>query len=155
MASIAQDWGQMIASACHLSSVPPEFLAALIANETGGDPAKTRFEPGVFARLQYAHPDWTYARTRDNATSWGLTQIMGENYPGPPAMLADPATNLTCSCRLLSQFAEHFGLDLTKDFESLFRCWNGGHPTAETYDPAYVPNGLARMELYPTGGALA
>src|SRR5271169_2016242 len=32
--------------------VPAEFLAALTANESGGDPQATRFEPGVYQHLK-------------------------------------------------------------------------------------------------------
>jgi len=30
----------------------------------------------------------------------------------------------------------------------LFRCWNTGRPDGKTADPAYVENGLRRMEIY-------
>jgi hypothetical protein len=54
--------------------------------------------------------------------------------------------HLAMALRMLAQFAAEFQLDVTKDFEGMLRCWNGGHPTAETFDPQYVPNGLARMQ---------
>jgi hypothetical protein len=108
MAEIRTKWGALIAQVCHTSSVPPAFLAALIAGESGGDPNAKRFEPGVLASLwevllgrktsfgsigrtqlltyaQTGSPvipctlDYSLQRLDGLATSWGLTQIMGYN----------------------------------------------------------------------------
>lgn len=45
-------WGRVVIEALAYSSVPREFLAALIANESGGDPAAVRFEPAVYRHLK-------------------------------------------------------------------------------------------------------
>jgi hypothetical protein len=42
----------VIRQACKASSVPPEFLAALTANESGGNPHAMRFEPAVYRHLK-------------------------------------------------------------------------------------------------------
>ena len=47
MSAIKTSWGPAIDAACKTSSLPPAFLAALIANESGGDKNATRFEPAV------------------------------------------------------------------------------------------------------------
>ena len=148
MQKIQDEWGPIIAATCHASSVPEAFIAALIANETGGDPKATRFEPAVYARLKAKHPDWEDSKVRDNATSWGPTQIMGYNYPGPCRDLQGPAISLNHSLRMLSGFAEQYELDVTREFEEMFRCWNTGRPNGKTYDPQYVENGLRRMKVY-------
>jgi hypothetical protein len=87
------------------------------------------------------------------ATSWGLTQIMGwhlvEFQSGfGMSWLATPGGNLSFACRLLAWFAEHYGLDLATGFGDLFTCWNTGGPGNPTYDPQYVPNGLALLAIY-------
>jgi hypothetical protein len=185
MQSIQTKWGAAIAEACGTSSVPAAFLAALITNETGGNPDAKRFEKGVLTSLwevlqgrktafgsiqrsvlvNYvanvpitptnaiaALPADASQRADALATSWGLTQIMGYHIleNGVPvktiAALQDPAMHLAMALRMLAGFAAEFQLDVTKDFEQMFRCWNGGHPTAQTFDPQYVPNGLARMQ---------
>jgi hypothetical protein len=51
MTSIRKAWGNTIATACSASSVPPAFLAALIAGETGGRNDEKRFEKGVLAAI--------------------------------------------------------------------------------------------------------
>ncbi len=150
MQAIKTNWGKEISIACASSSVPQAFLAALIANESGGKPDATRYEPAVSARLQAKYPQWTGNRLTNNATSWGLLQIMGENYPADPVLLADPQTNLVFGISMLASFAERWELDLTKDFEELFRCWNTGAPNRPTYDPNYVPLGLTRIALWNT-----
>src|SRR3972149_4812524 len=41
-----------ILEACSRSSVLPEFLGALTANESGGNPGAARFEPAVYRHLK-------------------------------------------------------------------------------------------------------
>jgi hypothetical protein len=68
------------------------------------------------------------------------------------ARLADPASELPVTLRMLADFAHRFGLDLTASSSTaageLFDCWNSGRPHAPTVDPQYIPNGLARMKIY-------
>jgi len=42
----------VLAEACRYSSVPPAFLAALVANESGGDANAKRFEPAAYHHLK-------------------------------------------------------------------------------------------------------
>src|ERR1039458_9572978 len=137
MKGIHTQWGPLLAKAGVASSVPSAFLAALIANESGGNPSATRFEPNVYDRLRKVKPGMSDEWYRANSTSWGLLQIMGENYAGPPAELADPLTNITQAERMLADFAERFDLDLTKDFKEMFRVWNTGSPVGKCYSPDY------------------
>jgi len=51
MQSIRANCGAAIEAACAVSSVPPEFLAALIANESAGNPNAKRFEKNVLLEL--------------------------------------------------------------------------------------------------------
>lgn len=96
------------------------------------------------------------------ATSWGLTQIMGwhlvEFQSGlGMTYLGTAKGNVNFALRLLAWFAEHYGLDVGKDFGDLYDCWNTGDPMrgrVSTFDPNYVPNGLKRQALYD-GIALA
>ena len=174
MLSIRQKWGSAIAVACHESSIPESFLAALIANETGGDPTKSRFEEHVFGEILMVLAGKRAAfgslgaqslmatplvsliaglnTVVDMATSWGLTQIMG--YQTIPfgkkiAGLRDPQENLTFATVLLTQFAHRFNLNIAANYPELFACWNTGGPHPEkTFDPDYCANGLRRAMLY-------
>ena len=175
MNRIHQQWGPAITEACKYSSVPPEFLAALIAGESGGDPEAKRFEPRVFRKFcvvrsglsrEYAGITHDFLAStedgtlRDWATSWGLTQVMGYHVarrPGGVAILKDPATHLKFALGLLGEFVERFQLNPKLEFEEMFRCWNSGAPyddpktpriEGKTFDPKYVARGLARMEIY-------
>jgi len=184
--------------ACKYSSVPPEFLAALTANESGADPKAVRFEPAVYRHLravadgrnptyggigpkdlaaevqEMLHPKAGEFHSRyltqssraihrqalsvledealrEFASSWGFTQIMGYHMVGRSGTvrdLLDPAFHFGVALQLLSEFAHDFQLDLTREFEELFRCWNTGHPQGRSSDPAYVENALRRMNLY-------
>lgn len=51
MQFIKTKYGATIEQVCSASSVPPAFLAALIANESGGNTDAKRFEPAVLASL--------------------------------------------------------------------------------------------------------
>jgi hypothetical protein len=92
------------------------------------------------------------ARLAELATSRSLTQIMGwhavEMNKPMPGLHWQPADYLNFTGELLAYFANRYSLDLSKDFPALFRCWNTGEPSGQTFDPHYVSNGLSRMDLY-------
>ena len=185
MQRIQSSFGDLINSVVSSTAIPAKFLASLIANETGGDPTKKRFESGVLAKLwevmlgrraRYGGitrstlsgylgisptaatvPGTVFVGLDELATSWGLTQIMGYHLlewteiPGWYRTIADlraPEGNLKCAVLLLTNFADQFRLDLSKDFEAIMRCWNTGRPDGQTFDAQYVPNGLGRMDAY-------
>jgi len=176
MRTIHARWGVALTAVCQYSSVPVEFIAALIANESGGDPTgPPRFEKNVFAKLKAVRDGRLNhygsivkhdlagckdADVRDFATSWGLTQIMGYHllaWGQDPRDLLEPKFNLEICTRLLAGFCQRYQLDPYLEFEEMLRCWNTGHPyddpktkcvEGRTHDPNYVPNGLRRMALY-------
>jgi len=157
---------------------PAAFFAALTANETGGNPLATRQEPAVLAALHavlmnrkpaygsigradilgYAQQITATLNMQlvvaidQLSTSYGLVQIMG--YEAIPynlkgaLVLQDPASELVVALKMLRDFATRSQLDLASDFSELFDCWNTGRPHAPTFDPAYIPNGLQRMQVY-------
>jgi hypothetical protein len=51
MQKIRDQWGTLIGSVSSGSEIPEEFLAALVANESGGNPNAKRFEPQVLVHL--------------------------------------------------------------------------------------------------------
>ncbi len=185
MQSLKAQYRATIAAAAAVSSVPAAFLAALVANESGGNANAKRFEPhvlaalwevllgrkeayGSIARLSVVGyvtgvsvppsssiaatlPANAFQRVDALATSWGLTQIMGYHALEFGTTIDDlktPATGMRITTLMFAAFSRSFQLDLAKDFEALLRCWNGGHPTAPTFDPNYVPNALRRMDLW-------
>ena len=95
---------------------------------------------------------------RELATSWGFTQIMGYHVLGRGRSvrdLVDPGRHYGLAVELLAEFARDYHLDLGREFEPMFRCWNTGQPHGKTYDPAYVENGMRRMDLYAEVAAQA
>jgi hypothetical protein len=175
MQKIKAELGAAIDAAAATCSIPAAFFAALIANESGGNPDAQRYEPSVFSALSDV---WDEKRTaygsitklsignygmalsasddsyflKDLATSWGVTQIMGYEAialkieGGAPA-LRDPVLALKNTTLMLNDFARRFQIAVTES-EELFDCWNTGRPHSPTYDPQYIPNGLARMQLW-------
>jgi hypothetical protein len=88
---------------------------------------------------------------RELASSWGFVQIMGFHVMGRHATVRDllePRFHYRLANQLLAEFAASYQLDLAREFEELFCCWNTGRPDGRTTDPAYVENGLMRMEIY-------
>jgi hypothetical protein len=187
--------GGILAPAVTGKALPESFLAALVANESGGNSSVTRFEPAVFLALAevliatkssyspagIAHPLGaadliSYAwpadgvppgvatppiaggfmsglkRLQQLATSYGLTQIMGwhaiEMSKSFGVLTGGPVGQIGFTVELLTYFANRYTLDMSRDFEQLFRCWNTGQPLGATFDIAYVPNGLHRMGVY-------
>src|SRR2546428_13661436 len=51
MRGILDRWGETISEACRYSSLPPELLASLIANESAGNPDQTQFEADAYRCL--------------------------------------------------------------------------------------------------------
>ena len=195
---VLQRCGTYIRKASELSSVASEFLAALAANESGGNPHMSRFELSVYRHLKAvaAGESPAYGRIRADdanapaqenrpskteefhtrfltqafganngqeiasladealrrlATSWGFTQIMGYHLvarKGSVRDLLEPQFHYRVTLELLSQFADDYQLDLGREFEEMFRCWNTGRPYGKTLDPDYVENGMRRMSLY-------
>ena len=90
----------------------------------------------------------------DLATSFGLTQIMGwhcvELYEEEnlPKLKTDPLAQLDFTVHLLVVFANKYDLDVAKETEAMFTCWNTGEPDGRTYDPNYVANGQRRIQIY-------
>jgi hypothetical protein len=166
MRRIYYQWDEALRDACRWSSVPAEFLATLIANESGGEPGRTQFQPQVYRgllavrsgeQLHYAtvtREDLRVVKDEqlmEYAATYGLTQIMGCQVLRDrvsPHRLLEPEFNLRKSLQLLAIFAEYCQLDLGTEFEELLRCWNTGRPDGVTADPEYVQNGLRRMAVY-------
>lgn len=192
MASIFRAWQPTIESSA--AGVPPELVAAIIANESGGNEFATRFEPAVFAelcevltgrRMLYSPPGiknplaacdllafvapqlsgkptvigmpddlsvlfrQCLGRAAELATSYSLTQIMGWHwleFKRPASMRA--GDQLAFTTDLLRYFASRYTLDLANDAAKLLDCWNTGLPGGHTYDPQYIPRGLARLAIY-------
>lgn len=174
MQNIKTLWGAAIDAAAGVSSVPASFLAALIGNESGGNPAAKRFEPKVLLALwevllarkaaygSIGRGDLVnflasmqvdaFQRLDSLATSQGLTQIMGYEaisfHLDSAAALQDPAKELVITTKMLAEYAQRDQFDLAVDFSEMFDCWNTGRPHAPTFDPQYIPNGLARKAVY-------
>ncbi len=91
---------------------------------------------------------------RELSTSWGFTQIMGYHVLGrtgnAPRVrdLLDPELHYRIAIELLAEFAQDYKLDLAREREEMFCCWNTGRPYGKTFDPDYVKNGLRRMAAY-------
>ena len=174
MKTIRATYGAAIEEACQGSAIPPEFLAALVANESGGNPAAKRFEKGVLCQLWEVMigrsaafgsigrkdifgwlPSLSFQEVMQLvdglASSWGLTQIMGYEMIHPDRRIHDlvePQFNLGHARGMLEDFAKRFNLNPQTDSGQLFHCWNTGRPQGVTYDPVYPQTGLARMDIY-------
>lgn len=169
-------FGARIAAACKGTAVPTDFVAGLISNEAGKDRSgnikedATRFEPGVFRKLQQVRDgvrkSWSGIRQADLkdsddgalralATSYSLTQVMGwhciHSLSCTVAQLRDPQQHLHYAVRLLQMNAAD-GDFQRKAFAGEFREWNSGSESGKTYDKDYVANGAAVMEAYRTLG---
>ncbi len=166
MQLVLNRWGKAVESACRCSSVPPEFLAALIANESSGDAEKQSFRDEAYERLicvrsgkQFPHWPVVPAQLRamsdaqltELATAWGLTQVMGYHVLGNgslPERLLVPEFNLLSALQRLAGFSESCGLDMCSEYEDMFRCWAAGRPDGVPADPFYVEKGMRRLALY-------
>ncbi len=166
MEGIYDRWGSVIWDACLSSSVPPEFLAAVIANESAGESDKVQFCSQVHRSLLAVRSGERthYAaltgrdlqgldgnRLSEYATAWGLTQIMGYQVVlerEMPRRLLDATFNCRKALRLFAAFSERYMIDVRAEFEDLLRCWSTGRPDGVPTDAAYVENGMHRLAIY-------
>jgi hypothetical protein len=178
MKVIRATMGPKIDAAFSGSPIAPAFVAALVANESDGNPFKTRYEAaevGRFAEVLAARVEsyqgisnaqltsaifaasvpGAVRKLIDLCTSWGPMQIMGWQAIKGKYALDD-----------LQLLDKHFfkGYALLRDFQiaypretgtpndsgwrALFTCWNAGSPFGKTTDPNYADRGLMRMRLY-------
>lgn len=180
MAKIKTTCGPWIDAAVEGTPYPATLLAALTANESGGDPAVTRFEPAVLGQLALTvigrkanfgalggEDIGTYVRDEipgdlaalvkllvNLATSWGPMQIMGYEALADHYSFSDLPTldkHYPHAIPMLEDFRKRFDISITGNaWGQFFDCWNTGRPHAKTFDPQYVPRGLDRMNLYGT-----
>lgn len=108
MQRIKTQWGVQIAAACATSSVPPAFVAALIANESGGDLNAKRFEPAVFANLAAVVLSKKAAyEPRGSRRALGIADLLDFIVPASPASYS---TAITGAVQRLYDLSTSFGL---------------------------------------------
>jgi len=144
MAKIRQNFSPFIKTAIEGTPYPESFLAALVANESGGNLAAGRFEPGVFWELSFtftgkktAYGSITTDKLKEYlgngatdkavnalinlAMSAGPTQIMGYQSLARGYALAELynlATHFKHAIELLDDFGKRFNLRLSPPAES-------------------------------------
>ena len=99
MLRIREQWGAAIAAACANSSVPQAFLAALIANESGGDANLARFEPSEFALVCQV-----FSGLRPSLQVTGISNALGPLDLWPIYKTASFAAGLEMAKVLASSF---------------------------------------------------
>lgn len=118
----------------------PSLIAAIIYQESRGNPWALRYEDGFYKKYLVSAPReklggyWPPnsicshdTELRARATSWGLMQVMGQvarerGFTGPYlCQLLDPFINITVGCLHLNKLLEEEG----QGDKALLR-WNGG-----------------------------
>jgi hypothetical protein len=138
MRQISKTMGDAIVSAFKASAIPTAFIAALVANESGGNPVASRFEAAAFADLALTFagfkpafgsiatqeletimaglaPAQVIMKLRNFTTSWGPTQIMGyqsiaRHYP--LSELTQISTHFKHTAELLAGFVAEWKLPI-------------------------------------------
>ena len=119
--------------------VDPALLAALVIQESGGNPDAYRHEPEYQAKYVTGKARWNSARAlgwTDEllATSWGLTQVLGTTawemgFKYPPEKILDPASNLALGAKYLRMKLDQYKGNVT---EALL-AYNGGDGAVHAY----------------------
>jgi hypothetical protein len=143
MEKVKNVYGTWIDAAVAGTPYPAAFLAALSANESGGDPNVSRFEAAVFGELAFtligrrtnfgaiAAADLaTYVDSEELgtavqslvslATSWGPTQIMGyQALAGkyPLGDLPNLQKHFQHTIEMLDDFRRRFGIPIARNIE--------------------------------------
>lgn len=147
------DARSVVASAAHAAGLEPPLVAAIVMQESGGNPFAIRAEPDYRwlwpAATAVVPPRGVSLGTEiaQQRTSWGLMQVMGavarEHGCREPFLtaLVDPALGLHYGCLYLARlFARNPGAGR----EGAVSAYNAGHPTPDNED-TYVRPVLARL----------
>ena len=149
---------QLARTAAATEGLDPALVLAVVAQESGGNPWLSRYEPGFFARyidksaihivVQEFCRKAPYTvsfetELRERATSRGLMQILGQvareqGFLEPIPKLHDAPTGLQWGCKFLRKCLDRNNGDTRR---ALLR-WNGGS------DPLYPDKVFNRMEQY-------
>ena len=118
--------------------IDPALFAALVIQESGGNPDAYRHEPAYQAKYVTGQARWNRARAmgwtdEELATSWGLTQVLGATawnmgWHYPPEKILDPASNLALGAKYLRKKLDQYGNVL----EALL-AYNGGDGAVYAY----------------------
>lgn len=135
-------WRVLIDDTAAALKVCPTLIAAIVVEESDGNPWKTRFEPlySLFtevdrhAKERIISPDTERVM---QGMSWGLMQILGATARAPlgfagdiPALL-DPETNLSYGCRYIAWLYGKYaprGTARDKWCEPVVAAYNAGSP---------------------------
>lgn len=168
---IFDEFDKQIVEAVKGTSIPPSFIAGLVANEAGKDRqgnirrGATRFEPGVYSHLKRVAEsprasyqgikhaqlaDATEASLRALSTSVEATQMMGYWCIVLGCTLADlknPDKHFFYTVKLLH--LNGFPARPTEPkMDGEMRQWNTGRETGQTYHENYVANAQAIRAAY-------
>jgi hypothetical protein len=123
MGQIYRHWHGPITAAISDSAVPASFVAALTANESGGDPAARAFEPGIFKELQAVlsgqEPRWGSLVAEDlrHAVATELEVQSGQSH----AIQNSPVSGLSAQEEALRQLATSWGLTQIMGYHIIHR----------------------------------
>lgn len=112
-----------------INGLDPNLVAAFIMTESSGNPQATRFEPGWKYFLNPAlFSDDTDLEKQQQATSWGLMQVMGTiarelGYSGDLTALAQPDLGVKYGCLKLKQLAGKYAGQ-----SDMIAAYNAGSP---------------------------
>jgi hypothetical protein len=142
MTGIHAKLGATIAAACKMSSAQPDFLAALIANESGGDSNAKRFERGVLDSL------WSVLQGRTaNFGSIGRADLVRYILP-TPGDLSQPTDlfayisgHVTAAMQRMDGLATSWGVTQIMGYEGIAL----GFETSVLQDPTSALHYTCRM----------
>ena len=130
--------GDLIRKLSALYGLKPEIIAAVIYQESKGNPLAIRYEPDFYLKLEkrnrfnlsgYVPNAIPTLRSEKvfRSISWGLMQLMGETarvmgFRGDYlSALLDPETNIDLGCRYLKKLLTRSNAD----YVSALRLYNG------------------------------
>lgn len=141
-------------------NLDPLLVAAIICQESSGDPSERRLENGFYrryirpmnGRLDHFVPENVAVGLEEVArsTSWGLMQIMGQTarmvgFKGDSlADLLYPSTNLDVGCRYFRQLLNSQGESVPK---ALLKWNGGGEPKYPALVQRHIDSGAAHRLL--------
>lgn len=160
-----QEYSDIITQTANQLGIDPILVTAIIMQESAGDTWATRFESSYYDHERFLDPDRFAENSKvsinteksQQATSWGLLQIMGVvarevGYTGKLTKLLIPERGIFWACKKLQLICHKY-----QKLEDIIASWNAGSPqvidsTGKYLNQAYVDAVMANINSISKGG---
>lgn len=158
-----QEYSELITQVANQLGLDPILVTAIIMQESAGDTYARRFEKSYYEHQRFLDPERFAESSQissetekiDQATSWGLMQVMGVvarevGYIGKLSKLLIPERGIYWACKKLQHIAGKY-----QKLEDIIASWNAGSPhildNGKYFNQSYVDAVMSHINSISKG----